>query len=125
MDFSEYFCSPFRNLPLRKVEPFYSLVYCFAWWSYILTIDAVIYRLKGNSLFMNRRKEFLLMIPGLSSSGSFLKRPIFPQKLVLHQSSHFIERWLGWRCRMDRPPGLLETTEPLETIGIFKERKEK
>src|SRR5512147_1176499 len=48
---------------LRKVEPFYSWFYCFAWWSYILTIDAVIYRLKGNSLIMNRRKEFLLMIP--------------------------------------------------------------
>ncbi|MGZ3615246.1 MAG: hypothetical protein ACXU9X_15275, partial [Thermodesulfobacteriota bacterium] len=47
----------------EKVDPFYSWFYCFAWWSYILIVDAVIYRLKGNSLILNRTKEFFLMIP--------------------------------------------------------------
>src|SRR3990172_2922602 len=47
----------------RKVEPFYSWFYSFAWWSYILTMDGIIYRLKGSSLILNRTREFFLMIP--------------------------------------------------------------
>jgi hypothetical protein len=50
-------------LHLKKIEPFYSWFYFFAWWSYILTVDAIIYRLKENSLILSRTKEFFLMIP--------------------------------------------------------------
>src|SRR5512137_1208502 len=53
----------------EKVDPFYSWFYCFAWWPYILTVDAVIYRLKGNSLILNRTKEFFLMIPTSASAA--------------------------------------------------------
>jgi hypothetical protein len=49
-------------LTLKKVDPFYSWFYCFAWWSYIFTIDAIIHRIKGNSLIVNRTKEFFLMM---------------------------------------------------------------
>ena len=51
------------TLHFEKVEPFYRWFYCFAWWSYILTLDALIFYMKGNSLILNRRKEFFLMIP--------------------------------------------------------------
>src|SRR5574341_1214710 len=46
-----------------KVDLFYCWFYFFAWWSYILVVDAVIYRLKRNSLILNRTKEFFMMIP--------------------------------------------------------------
>ncbi len=46
-----------------KVDPFYSWFYCFAWWSYILAIDGVIFYRKGNSLLLSRTKEFFLLIP--------------------------------------------------------------
>jgi len=30
-------------LHFQKVEPIYSWFYCFAWWSYILTIDGIVF----------------------------------------------------------------------------------
>jgi hypothetical protein len=33
------------------------------WWGYIFLIDAVIFKLKGNSLICNRRQNFLLQLP--------------------------------------------------------------
>lgn len=33
------------------------------WWGYILCIDAVIWKLQGNSLLCNRRQEFWLQLP--------------------------------------------------------------
>jgi hypothetical protein len=110
----------------RKVEPFYSWFYCFAWWSYILTIDAVIYRLKGNSLFMNRRKEFLLMIPWsvfiwlIFEAGNLSLKNWY----YINLPHSLIERWLGYAIAFGTVlPGLFETTELLETIGIFKGTK--
>ncbi len=52
---SEYFL-------YRRVEPFYSWFYCFAWWSYILLADNLLLRLKGRSLFTGRRKELPAML---------------------------------------------------------------
>jgi len=69
MEFLESFSSLFPKSPSSEDRSFLQLVYCFAWWSYIFIIDAVIYRLKENSLVVNRTKEFLIMIPGPSFSG--------------------------------------------------------
>ncbi len=33
------------------------------WWGYIFLIDAIIFRLRGNSLICNRRRDFLLQLP--------------------------------------------------------------
>jgi hypothetical protein len=46
---------------LAKVEPFYSSIYCFVWWSYILAVDFVVWRLRGNSLLKDRPREFVLL----------------------------------------------------------------
>ena len=75
----------------KKVDPFYSWFYCFAWWAYILFVDAVIYRLKGKSLIVNRTKEFLLMIPWSIFIWLIFEAKSFAKKLVLHQSpsSHY------------------------------------
>jgi len=47
----------------RRIEPFASWFYCFAWWSYILLADNLLLRLRGNSLLSGRRAELLRMLP--------------------------------------------------------------
>jgi hypothetical protein len=53
---SEYFL-------FRKIEPFYSWFYCFAWWSYILLADNLLLKLRGRSLIVGRRRELWSMLP--------------------------------------------------------------
>ncbi len=110
-------------LHLKKVEPFYSWFYCFAWWSYILFIDAIIYRLKSNSLLINRRKEFFLLIP-----WSVFIWLIFEAANLSLENWYYInlpnstvERWLGYAIAYGTVlPGIFETMELLETLGLFK-----
>ena len=108
---------------VKKVEPFYGWFYCFAWWSYIFVVDGIIYWSKGNSLIVNRRKEFLLMIP-----WSVLIWLIFEAANLalgnwyyINLPCSIIERWLGYAIAYGTVlPGLFETTELLESLGLFK-----
>jgi len=110
----------------KKVDPFYSWFYCFAWWSYIFTIDAVIFRLKGNSLMVNRTREFLLMIP-----WSIFLWLIFEAANLSLENWYYInlphsmvERWLGYAIAYGTVfPGMFETTELLESLVLFKKSK--
>jgi len=110
----------------KKVDPFYSWFYSFAWWSYILVVDAVIYRLKGNSLILNRTKEFFLMIP-----WSIFIWLIFEAANLSLQNWYYVnlphsvvERWCGYAIAYGTVlPGLFETTELLESLGLFKKSK--
>ncbi|MDI7262044.1 MAG: hypothetical protein QME90_19280, partial [Thermodesulfobacteriota bacterium] len=110
-------------LQFKKIDPFYSWFYCFAWWSYILFVDAIIYRLKGNSLFINRRKEFFLLIPWsifiwLIFEGSNLALENWYYINVPHST---LERWLGYAIAYSTVLlGIFETMEVLETLGLFK-----
>jgi len=113
-------------LHLKKIDPFYSWFYCFAWWSYILAVDAIIYRLKGNSLILSRTKEFFLMIPWsvfiwliFESANLSLKNWYY---INLPHSA--VERWLGYAVAYGTVlPGIFETTELLETIEMFKKAR--
>jgi len=113
-------------LLFKKVDPFYSWFYCFAWWSYILIIDAVIHRLKGNSLLLNRTGEFFLMIP-----WSIFLWLIFEAANLSLENWYYInlpkstvERWVGYAVAYATVlPGMFETTELLETVGLFKNLK--
>lgn len=110
-------------LHLKKIEPFYSWFYCFAWWSYILAIDGMIYRIKGNSLIMTRTREFFLMI-----AWSVFIWLIFEAANLSLKNWYYInlphstaERWLGYFIAYGTVlPGIFETTELLETLGLFK-----
>ncbi len=107
----------------KKIDPFYSWFYCFAWWSYILIIDAVIYRLKGNSLIVNRTREFLFLIP-----WSIFLWLIFEAANLSLKNWYYIniphstvERWLGYAIAYGTVlPGMFETAELLESLGLFK-----
>jgi hypothetical protein len=107
----------------EKADPFYSWFYSFAWWSYILIIDAIIHRLKGNSLILSRTKEFFLMIP-----WSIFVWLIFEAANLSLKNWYYInlphslpERWLGYAIAYGTVlPGMFETTELLEALGLLK-----
>lgn len=107
----------------RKIEPFYSWFYCFAWWSYILAVDAVNYRLKGNSLLVNRTREFFLMIPWSVFIWLIFEAANLSLKnwYYIDLPHSVIERWLGYAIAYGTVlPGLFETTELLAAFGLFK-----
>ena len=113
-------------LLFKKVDPFYSWFYSFAWWSYILIIDAVIYRLKGSSLILSRTKEFFMMIP-----WSIFIWLIFEAANLSLENWYYInlprsmvERWGGYVIAYGTVlPGISETTELLESLGLFRKSK--
>ena len=47
----------------RRIEPFYTWFYSFAWWSFILLADNLLLRLRGRSLLCGRRADFWRMLP--------------------------------------------------------------
>ncbi len=44
-----------------RIEPFVSFFFLFVWFGYILLLDAIVYKLQGNSLIMNRKGTLLLL----------------------------------------------------------------
>lgn len=114
-------CSEF--LMFKRIEPFPTWFYPFAWWSYILIIDSIIYRIKGNSLIINRTKEFFLLMPW--SIAIWL---IFELANLSIKNWYYINipdvlwiRWIGYSLAYSTVlPGIFETTELLESLNIYK-----
>jgi len=46
---------------VAQIEPFYSSIYCFLWWSYIFVVDYAVCRLRGHSLLRDQPREFLFL----------------------------------------------------------------
>jgi hypothetical protein len=46
---------------VAQIEPYYSSIYCFLWWSYIFAADFAVWKLRGTSLLRDRPKEFLFL----------------------------------------------------------------
>jgi hypothetical protein len=46
---------------MAQVEPFYTSIYCFLWWSYIFVADLAVYKLRGTSLLRDRPRELLFL----------------------------------------------------------------
>lgn len=113
-------------LLFAKVEPFASWFYYFAWWPYILIADSLIYRIKGNSLLINRRGEFMIMLLWSVVIWTFFEAV----NLVL-QNWYYVNvipvrmiRWPGYVFAYATVlPGLFETTELLESLGLFKQNQ--
>jgi len=110
-------------LLLKEVEPWASWFYYFAWWPYILITDSLICRIKGNSLLMNRRGEFAVL-----ALWSVVIWTLFEAVNLVMQNWYYVNvtplraiRWPGYAIAYATVlPGLFETTELLESLGIFK-----
>ncbi len=110
-------------LMFKRIEPFYSWFYSFAWWSYIVFCDSLIYRRKGNSLIISRTGEFFLLI--------FWSLVIW---LFFEFINLFIKNWyyinttslpwiqaIGFIVSFGTVlPALFETMELLETTSLFE-----
>ncbi len=103
-----------------RTEPVYTLFYIFAWWSYILLVDGLVYRYRGNSLIVNRTGEFMLLV-----CWSVFFWLIFETFNFYVNSWHYVGvvrrqwlRWVGYCLAYGTVlPALFETTEFLETRG--------
>jgi hypothetical protein len=112
-------------LMLKKIEPFATWFYSFAWWSYILIVDSIIYKKKGNSLIVSRTASFLIMIP-----WSVFIWLVFEWFNLRLGNWHYINmpetlwvRWTGYIIAYGTVlPGLFETEELLDSLGLFKNR---
>jgi hypothetical protein len=107
----------------REVEPFVSWFYCFAWWSYILIADSLVYRMKGNSLLMNRTKEFFLLLPWSVAVWLFFELVNLALKnwYYINIPTNTAMRWIGYMVAYSTVlPGIFETTELLESLGLYR-----
>ncbi|MFQ5713094.1 MAG: hypothetical protein ACE5GU_03585 [Candidatus Scalinduaceae bacterium] len=92
------------------------------WWGYVFLIDAVIFKLKGNSLICNRRKNFLLQLP--LSVVIWLLFELYNLHLAnwkyVGLPENPIELYLGTSLAFATiMPGLFLTAELLDTLRIF------
>ena len=108
----------------RRVEPFVSWFYCFAWWAYILICDSLIYKMKGNSLLMSRTKEFFLLMPWSVAVWLFFELVNLSMKnwYYINVPRNDLLRWFGYTVAYATVlPGIFETTELLESMGLYRE----
>jgi hypothetical protein len=111
-----------------RVEPVVSWFYSLAWWSYILIVDSLIYRIKRNSPILSSPGRFFMLLP-----WSVTIWLIFEQFNLLLQNWHYTAlpkqiwlRWPGYAVAFATVlPGLFETTGLLDALGLFKKAKVK
>ena len=92
------------------------------WWPYILVADSLVYRLKGNSLLVNRTRQFFLLLP-----WSVVIWLIFEDFNFILRNWYYVNvppdrtlRWFGYAFSFATVlPGVFETTEILSALGLF------
>ncbi|MBM4286812.1 MAG: hypothetical protein FJ135_01465 [Deltaproteobacteria bacterium] len=110
----------------NTVEPFATWFYAFAWWSYIVMADAVIYARQRESLLLNRTRELpkmatvsitcWLVFEGVNFSLGNWHYVGLPQELPW--------RWLGYALGFATVfPGLFQTRDLLGALGVFSQAK--
>ena len=92
------------------------------WWGYLFLIDAIIFRLKGNSLICNRRRNFLLQLP--LSILIWLMFEVYNLHLgnwkYIGLPTNPVELYLGTGLSFATiMPGIFLTAELLDTLRIF------
>jgi hypothetical protein len=104
------------------VEPFATWFFSFAWWSYILLADAVIFARQGNSLLLNRLPD----LPRLAVA-SITCWLIFELINFSLGNWHYLGvprdrcwRWLGYALAFATVlPGVFQTRDLLASCGVF------
>jgi hypothetical protein len=106
---------------VHKQEPFYSWFYCFAWWSYILSMQALLHYCGARSLLFHEPREFFLLPP--LSLTIWLVFEVFNFRL---QNWHYLNvpsslpiRWFGYALAFSTVlPGIITTLHFLDHIGV-------
>jgi hypothetical protein len=111
---------------LQKIEPFYSVYYSFAWWSYIIFIQSFLYPRGGNSLLFKNGWEFLIL--SLFSTTVWLIFETINFRLsnwhYINIPSNIVMRWAGYPIAYSTVlPGIFSTFALLDFLGILKNSK--
>jgi len=103
----------------RRIEPFTTLFYCFAWWSYILLADNLLLKLRGRSLLTGSRAKFWAMLP----ISVFIWLLFESYNLVIKNWSYnaappqIWQRWPGYALAFSTVlPGILITSDLVDLI---------
>ncbi len=104
-------------------EPFTTYFYSFAWWSYILAADALVYWLQGRSLIVSQTRIFLGMIP--LSVFIWCIFEAFNFRLAnwyyINLPPEVWMRWIGYAVAYATVlPGLFETMHLLKAVLPFR-----
>lgn len=113
----------FQTTLFLRVELVITYFYSLIWWPYILMIDGLVFRLRGNSLIVNQTRRFLLLIPW--SVAIWL---IFEGFNLVLKNWHYVGvpkelliRWPGYFVAFATVlPAILETKDFLSVLGIFE-----
>ncbi|MEK6862671.1 MAG: hypothetical protein AABW57_00710 [Nanoarchaeota archaeon] len=113
-----------------KIEPFASWYFPIIWFGYIFIIDALIYKLKGHSLIMSRKEQFLkaLLLSALiwwlfelinlkTLNWNYLSTTIYKEPLWFR---FFIFRTISFSTIL---PAVIETYELIKTFKLFNKVK--
>jgi len=106
-------------LMLRRVEPFYSWFYSFAWWSYILLADNIVLVLRGRSLLTSRHRELQRMLPFSVAIWLLFEAYNFVLRNWAYQNvpSEIWLRWPGYALAFATVlPGIFVTSELAEHL---------
>lgn len=110
----------FLQIPLVTTY-FYSLI----WWSYIVLIDGLVFRLRGNSLMVNRTKMFLMLIPWSVAIWLIFEgfNLVLKNWYYIGVPKEVLIRWPGYFVAFGTVlPAIFETKDLLSALGILEKR---
>lgn len=107
----------------RRMEPFYSWYYCFAWWPAILAGQSALRLARGRSLLFDDPKFFAGLLP--LSLTLWLIFEAFNFRLenwhYLGLPANLPLRWLGYVLSYSSVlPGLATAADVLDHLGLFR-----
>lgn len=111
---------------LLKFDPFYSSYYMFAWWSFILFIESMLYLRGGSSLLFEDPLKFLIMLPLSATVWNIFEALNFRLSdwHYIRVPSDILVRWPGYFLSYATVlPGIFSTTALLNFAGILKNSK--
>ena len=116
----------FQTLLFLRIRPVITYFYSLIWWPYILVIDGLIYRIRGNSMITTSPKVFLRLIPW--SAGLWL---VFEGFNLILKNWYYVGvpeeiaiRWPGYFVAFGTVlPAILETKDLLSSWGLFQESR--
>jgi len=106
----------------RKIEPYWTWFYCFAWWSFILFSQSLLHRRGARSLLFEQPGRFFLL--AFFSISLWLVFEVWNFRLnnweYHNVPGQITVRWLGYAISFATVvPGLLTMEHLLDHFGVF------
>ncbi|MEK6903581.1 MAG: hypothetical protein AABW64_02975 [Nanoarchaeota archaeon] len=108
-----------------KIEPFASWYFPLVWMGYILVVDALVYKLRGNSLISNRFSQFLGMIVISALFWRVFEFLNIATNNWQYQGLDDLGRFAGMMGTISFAtvlPAFFETVELIRTVHLFEHK---